>query len=366
MRNDIILKNENALAQTAFNELGQPIETAKVLCVSKETPDFDFSRALAQAAQLVNAEEAVRSIQKGFQYVVQVPLEHQAELASGAIEMMHGETSGKTWATLVRKHANGKNEIVCNCPIAKQQMIHGNSLQSMTDVYQNLYMQQKLAELSKQIEEVYQVCLRIEQGQTDDRIGMLKSGREDMRRALMRDPGEQRNTEMAEARSKISTAQHQIGENFKSRLNSYTGIPKSHFMRTMKEIFSLRTDYMAQKDAEFEKIQDYFEVYLKATQLLASSYAVCGDTHQAEDVYRSAIDFLKDLDYSKLQTLRYVHSEAAMQKTFCYHATEYVETEKVACLEDARQYDYITLSVSGEELLEVLSDGRKEIRKAET
>ena len=68
MRNDIILKNENALAQTAFNELGQPIETAKVLCVSKETPDFDFSRALAQAAQLVNAEEAVRSIQKGFQY----------------------------------------------------------------------------------------------------------------------------------------------------------------------------------------------------------------------------------------------------------------------------------------------------------
>lgn len=361
MKKDIIARPENALAQKALDELGRPIETAKVLCVSKDTPDFDFGRALAQAAQLVNAEEVVRNIQKGFQYVVQVPLEHQAELASGAIEMMHGEASGKTWATLVRKLANGKNEIVCNCPIAEQRMVQGNTLQSMTDVYQNLYMQQKLAELSKQIEEVYQVCLRIEQGQTDDRIGMLESGREDMRRALMREPGEQRNTEMAAARSKISTAQHQIGENFKSRLNSYSGIPKSHFKRTMNEIFSLRTDYMAQKDEEFEKLQDYFEFYLKATQLLASSYTVCGDTQQAEDVYWSAIAFLGALDYSKLQTLRYVHSEEVMQKTFCYHATEYVETEKVACLEEARQYDYITLSVSGEELLEVLSDGGQEI-----
>ena len=361
MSNEIINRPDNEPARTAYNAIGEPISDAKVLYVSRDEPRIDFGRALAQAAQLINVGDTLKNIQKGMQYVVQVPLEHQAELDAGLVEMMHGSESGKTWATLVRKLANGKNEIVCNCPIAEQQMVKGNPLQTMTDAYQNMYMQQKLAELSKQIEEVYQVCLRIEQGQTDDRIGMLESGREDMRRALMRESGEQRNTEMAAARSKISTAQHQIGENFKSRLNSYAGIPESHFLRTMNEIFSLRTDYMKQKDAEFDKLQDYFEFYLKATQLLASSYTVCGDTKQAEDVYRSATEFLKSLDYSKLQTLRYVHSEKAMQKTFCYHAVDYVETEKVACLEEAKQYDYITISASGDEILEALNHGRQEV-----
>ncbi len=36
--------------------------------------------------------------------------------------------------------------------------------------YHNLYMQQKLAELSEQVQEVYDAVLRIEQGQMDDRI----------------------------------------------------------------------------------------------------------------------------------------------------------------------------------------------------
>ena len=206
MNQEIIPISDNALAQQAVDALGKPVESAKVLCVSRETPNFDFGRALARAAQLLNAEETIRHIQKGIQYVVQVPLEHQVEIKSGVLEMMHGESSGKTWATLVRKLANGKNEIVCNCPIVEQKTLQGNPLQSMTDAYQNLYMQQKLAELSKQVEEVYKVCLRIEQGQTDDRIGVLESGRDDVRRALMRSPGEQRNTEMSVARSKISTA----------------------------------------------------------------------------------------------------------------------------------------------------------------
>lgn len=361
MENEIIRQPNNSLMNQAVNTLGEPLQKARVLAVSKDTPHFDFGHALACAAQFLNVGDTIQNIQKGMQYVVQVPLEHQAELAAGALEMMKGKENGKTWATLVRKLANGKNEIVCNCPIVEQKMIKGNPLQSMTDAYQNLYMQQKLAELSEQVKQVYDVCLRIEQGQTDDRIGKLESGREDVVRAMMREPGTQRNQELALARSKISEAQHQIGENFKSRLNAYAGIPKSRAMRIINEVMSLKTDYMAQKDAEFEKLQDYFEFYLKATQLLAASYAAVGDNEQAEHVYRSAIEFLQKLDFSKLQTLRYIHPEEQIRDTFCYHATEYVESEKVICLDEAKQYDYITLSVTGDELLEVLNNGREEI-----
>ncbi len=365
MSDEIVATPGNDIERVAVNTLGEPISGAKVLSVNRNTPHIDFSQMLARAAQFLNVGDTINKIQKGIQYVVQVPVEHQAELASGAVELMHGSKSGKTWSTLVRKLENGKNEIVCNCPVVEQNIVNGNPVQKFTDAYQNMYMQQKMAELSAQIKEVYDVCLRIEQGQTDDRIGLLESGREDVVRAMMREPGNQRIMELAAARSKISTAQHQIGENFKSRLAAFSGIPERHFGRITREIFAPRTDYMKRKDAEFGKLQDYFELYLKATQLLSFSYAVCGDMEQAKDVYETAKSFLESLDFSKLQTLRYIHPESVVRDTIAYCATEYVETDCTMCLEQAKPYDYVTISVSGDELMEVLENGRENVRKEE-
>ena len=44
---------------------------------------------------------------------------------------------------------------------------------------------------------------------------------------------------------------------------------------------------------------------------------------------------------------------------FYYHAEEYVETEKEDCLAAAAEYDTISITVSGEKLLEVFKDGRE-------
>lgn len=109
----------------------------------------DYGRMLAAAVQMLNAADVVAKIQKGVEYVVQVPTQYQAALQEGAVELMHGAGSGKTWATLVRKLANGKQEIVCNCPIAEQIRIRGNPVQSIASTYQNLYLRQKLAEISE-------------------------------------------------------------------------------------------------------------------------------------------------------------------------------------------------------------------------
>jgi hypothetical protein len=45
---------------------------------------------------------------------------------------------------------------------------------------------------------------------------------------------------------------------------------------------------------------------------------------------------------------------------FYYHAAEYIATEREICLEDALEYDAISLQVSGEKLLEVFEHGRPE------
>lgn len=203
--------------------------------------------------------------------------------------MMHGSKSGKTWATLVRKLADGKQKIVCNCPITEQMRVQGNSIQNLSGVYQNLYMQQKLAELSEQVQDVYDAVFRIEQGQMDDRIGKLISGHNDAMRALENPKSEARERELELARSKISEAQSQIGQVFKSRIEDFKPIPESKIARRVKEILSPSTSYMKKCDEEFNKLQEYFEFYLRATQLLAWSHSIVGDTDRAKIVFEQSI-----------------------------------------------------------------------------
>ena len=244
MSDEGFLHDVHASAKEPFSIVSSDDKTLKVLKFSYYDKMPDFKRMLAAAVQMFSASDMIDNIQKGAEYIVQVPAQYQAKLRTGSLEMMHGANSGKTWATLVRKFADGKQKIVCNCPITEQMRIQGNPIQNLSGVYQNLYMQQKLAELSAQVEEVYEAVLRIEQGQMDDRIGKLLSGRDDIQRALETPKTEARERELELARSKISEAQHQIGQVFKSRIENFKPISENKHERVFREIISLRTNYM--------------------------------------------------------------------------------------------------------------------------
>lgn len=313
---------------------------------------------LAAAVQMFNATDIIGKIQKGAEFVVQVPAQYQAELQAGTLEMMHGSKIGKTWATLVRKLADGKQEIICNCPITEQMRIQGSPIQNLSGVYQNLYMQQKLAELSEQVQEVYDIVLRIEQGQMDDRIGKLESGRNDIQRALKNHNSENQKRELELARSKISEAQSQIGRVFKSRIEDFKPIPESRLARRFREILSPTTSYMKKCDQEFGKLQDYFEFYLRATQLLAWSYTVVGDTDRAKIVFEQSISFLRTIDFRNVRTLDYIYPQRSMDDAFYHQSVPYLHAEKTVCLDAARPYEFVQITVSSEELEEVLADGK--------
>ena len=349
------------LVPRQFGELISPEDRSlKVLRVSRENnkgTDGDFRRLLAAAVQMFGAADILSKVQAGIEYVVQVPAEFRADLASGALEMLHGEESGKTWATIVRKLANGKNEIVANCPIAEELRVKGNPVQDMTGVYQNLYMQQKLNELSEQIKEVYDVVKRIEQGQTDDRIGILMSGRDDMLIALQNPDKFERTQEIIEARSKISEAQHRIGQVLKSRIEDFKPVHRNPAIHVLREFASLRTNYMSKRDEEFQQLQDYFELYLRATEYLASSFLVVEDTARAETVYQQARSFLQSIDYKHLQTLDSIYPKGSMADAFYHQSEQYIEDEKQLCLEEAKPYDFVQIEIPGEYLKEVVANG---------
>lgn len=351
-------RDEGALIQEPSEIISADDDSIKVLRISHQDSGPDFKGVLAAAVQMFTAADIVGKIQKGAEFVVQVPAQYQADLQAGVLEMMHGAKSGKTWATLVRKLADGKQEIVCNCPIAEQMRVQGNPVQNLSGVYQNLYMQQKLAELSEQVQEVYEAVLRIEQGQMDDRIGKLLSGRDDIQRA-MENPGiVARERELELARSKISEAQHQIGQVFKSRIEEFEPIPESRRARRFREILSPTTSYMKKRDREFGKLQEYFEFYLRATQLLAWSYSVVGDAGRARIVFEQGVSFLRTINFGNVRTLDYIYPPQSMEDAFYHQPVPYLKAEETGCLEEARPYEFVQITVSSDELKEALADGK--------
>lgn len=351
------VRNDSAAIEKPCSIVSLDDKTAKVLKLSSCDKAPDFKRMLAAAFQMFSAADIIGKIQKGAEYIVQVPAQYQAELQAGALEMMHGAKNGKTWATLVHKFADGKQEIICNCPITEQIRIKGNPIQNLSVVYQNLYMQQKLAELSAQVQEVYEAVLRIEQGQIDDRIGKLLSGRDDIQRTLENPKVEARERELELARNKISEAQHQIGQVFKSRIEDFKPIPKSKHARRIREIMSPTTNYMKKCDQEFEKLQEYFEFYLRATQLLAWSYSVVGDIGRAEIAFEQSVSFLRTVNFRNIWTLDSIYPPQSMEDAFYHQSVPYMQEEQKVCLDEAKPYDFVQLTVSAEELEEVFANG---------
>lgn len=124
----------------------------------------------------------------------------------------------------------------------------------------------------------------------------------------------------------------------------------------MREFF--HTGYLAEKKNDVQEMQEYYDLYLQATKLLAASYAMCGNLETAEQTFRLSETTIRSIDYSKVKTIGYQHK--GLSDMFYNAPIGYIAAEREVCMEEAKQYDYVAIEVSGEKLLEVLGDGQAE------
>lgn len=338
------------------------VECGKVLHITPETKDFDFQTLLGQVVQYVNMGEILAEIKAGTQYVVQIPAQFQAAYESGELFIMQNQKSGKMWPTLMRIAEDGRQQVVTPLPITEQAIVQGNPIQELASSQHNLLMQQQMARLSDMIETTYRAVERIEHGQMDDRIGLLEAGKNGLILAMTLPEGHERNRQIDSSRQNLLVAQAQIGETLKRRAREFEALPKSGAMRFVREV--AHTGYLAEKRREVQEMQEYYDLYLQSTKLLAASYAICGNLTTAEQTFRLSEAMMKSIDFRKVRTIGYQHKELA--DMFYSDPVEYLAAERKVCLDEARHYDYVALEVSGEKLLEVLGNGQaEEIQEAE-
>ena len=180
--------------------------------------------------------------------------------------------------------------------IKPEELVQGNPIHDVSMNMQMMAMQQQLAKLTELVQDTYEAVKRIEQDQTDDRVGKLRAGKEGMEQAILIADPVQRRIAIGNAQQLLLEARGQIGETLKSKIQSFPSIPKSLVQQFFGRLSS--SSYFSSKDAAFDAIQEYFQLYLLATKLLADSYYYLGETKAAEKTYRDALTFVKSLDFT--------------------------------------------------------------------
>jgi len=337
---------------------GEGIEIlGKVLNINKDTIDIDFDGMLNQIFQHVNIGDILQKIKVGAEYVVQVPSQFQLGLETGDYSMMENMKTGTMWPSLMEVAEDGRKHIVTPLPIKRQEFIQGNPFQELSVNYQNLYMMKQMHELAQLLECTLTSVKRIEQGQKSDRVGLLNSGKDQIMLALSQKDEASRNLALQLGRQSVSDARGQFAETLKQRVEEFEILPKSQAMLFFKEF--IKKGYLQGKDEEYQEIQDYYELYLQATQILSASYAITGDLDNARKVFDLSIERMRAIDFSNLKTIEYAHKNGEIEGIYDY-ASEFLSTEKESCIEDAKQYDYVSIVVSGEKLLEVIDNENAE------
>ena len=342
---------------TEANQKTVPIPAeGKKLYISHNSVGIDFQALLGHVVQCVNMGEILAEIKAGTQYVVQIPAEFQKAYESGEMFIMENMKTGKKWPSLMKIAEDGRHQVVSPLPITEQAIVHGNPVQELANSQHNMLMQQQVAHLTELVERTYRVVEQIKHGQMDDRIGLLEAGKNGLILALSMSEGEERNRQIDSSRQNLLVAQAQIEKTLERRAVEFDPLPKAAAIRFMREFF--HSGYLAEKKNDVQEMQEYYDLYLQATKLLAASYAICGNLETAEQTFRLSETTIQAIDFSKVKTIAYQHK--ALTDMFYNAPIGYIEAEREVCMEEAKRYDYVAIEVSGEKLLEVLGDGKTE------
>ena len=342
-------------SQTEIDQLPDPFVNMKPWVIDSDIPDISFSKLINQVLQTVNLRDKIAKIKKGTEYVVQVPLKFKEAVQSGELFIVQNQKTGELRPQLARIGKNGRHEFVAPLEMIKKEVVQGNPLQSIADGYHNIALQKQLAQLSVLMEETNQVVQRIEQGQHDDRLGLLMAGRNEIVLAL-KDINSINEAELNSGRNNLQVGCAQVLQTVIRRTSEFPKIPKSRLVRDLKEF--RRKGYFRSLDEKYNQIQDCFEFYLQGVKMIAGSYAVCGELDKANMVFDQAKLAIQQIDFSKVSRMALLHPKE--EEWIWKDTAKFIEFEHIRCLEEAKHFDMLTLKVSGEQLLEALENGRAE------
>ena len=351
---DEIIKVQNEIIESPSNSV-ESFQPEKELLVVEDLPHIPFKQLVNSILQRVSIGDVISKIESETEYVVPVRLKFKEAFEKGEVFIAQNKDTLQLIPQLAKYNDKGKYEFVGPMDMIERKAITGAPLQGIADRYQNIAMQQQMAQLSELMEKTHETVRRIEQGQYDDRIGHLIAGKNMICLALS-NPDHINEAELNSGREQLQIGCAQIGQTIYRRASEFKKISQSRLVRDL-QLF-VHGDYYDSLDDDYGRIEECFDFYLQGTKMLAASYAICGETEKASLVFEQAKQTVSQIDFGKVKRMAYIHPKE--DEWLFELAPQYIDASKVACLEKAKKYDMLSVKVSGQELLEAYANGGTE------
>lgn len=346
MIQDNIIEGESIIYETE-----DVVESSNSYLFDDKYEAKNVERLLFSLFQQVNIASVISKVKKDSKYIVKIPSKYLKSVESGELSIMKSQKTGNVWPMLVKVDETGKNQIVAHLPIEPQK---SNLLQDISAGVQNLYFQKQIETITDMLQDTLDTVKRIEEGQQSDRIGLMESGKMQIRLAMFRQRQglDDWSSDLSNGRKSIYNARGEFLALFKQRVSSFEPIPSNWFKLLYNQ--TIKKDYATRKDLEYNELLKTFELINQSTNLISASYLIIGEDETAAEVCRANTEELLQISYDSVITIKNLHNKSDVM-ILGENLKESIESLYLSKNRLLNEYDAIDVSIDGERLLEVLN-----------
>ena len=286
-------------------------------------------------------------------YVVKFTQEQLNKFNSGDINFQKTADMESLLPNFVSKGTN--NDIVSLARLEKIVLDNPEALQNVMTNVNRLVEAQKVDELELLLSEVKQISLDIKQGQKDDRRSKILGAESTIEQALlMSDENPQKEHLLLNAINQLNEGRASIIKEFEGVVAKNLSIPQNNFILLLKS--ALDNNFNESVSDSFAELNDQFSYIVKASDLLAKTYAVTGNDELIDTIYAPIKTLIHDNhEYvSKLVELQEISTEEQRRLKWCIEPNDFIG--KIGATELSGD-DIITIEFSGQELLKEVKNG---------
>lgn len=353
-------KDNDSLCKRSENA-SEKIELRDPSPVSIEVSSLEPGKAKVLVGQILQGArlasdliEEIASSPETTEYVLRVPKRIQEGLDSGAYKLMQKKT-GEMVGEVLQKAADSNRMVVKQklevVERTSARAIDANSL--MTDL-SAIAIQQQMAEISAQLDEMIDIAKRIEQGQQDDRFALIQAAEDLLRMAAVTESDKERRSLIHRAQGKLAEGANKVSLAMNALIKGAESVPKSDAAITWKMLFT-RGNYYEKMDEWFDRVQESFEMLEKAYGLLALCAVATGEPNQISALLDGFETKIRSVDTAKLLSMGNLHPDIDFSGEWFADSKRYIANRK----EDAMLIaggEYIDVKLTGRMLMEAIED----------
>ena len=285
-RNEIIqtgAANDRSLPSTTRDKIAAGLANINEAYISRALTAI-FSRAEIAA-------DAVKYIKRGTVYLAEIPKKLQKDFSNGKLQFMEKSTGELVGEIVAPGEFGNKGHVI----IKDAGILHSDIPHDLTTIA----MQQQLAQMAATLNEVRSRLIELEKTYDASLLGELRGMRDQLAQVQSVEALTSKHDLIIGAITNLNSVRGRITQRLIDEMQKLPNVPESVWKSLLKSLFD--KDYKDHVESGYEKIQEFFEYYLTASELLAYAYALIGEADTYDDIFTPDTDLLNNDGFANLK-----------------------------------------------------------------